>query len=137
MLDATPETASNLALRIQAAVAATPLPTGRVHLSIGVCTSTGGEPDLIREVADDALYAAKAGGGAKTVVHDLRSEVYGDVLSGRFSSHTSPEAEEGGFLKLLVYQNAPGPWMPRCRAHVCAAAVCVVSSSHARRSEAY
>lgn len=109
MLDATPETASNLALRIQAAVAATPLPTGRVHLSIGVCTSTGGEPDLIREVADDALYAAKAGGGAKTVVRDLRSEVYGDVLSGRFSSHASPEAEEGGFLKLLVYQNAPGP----------------------------
>lgn len=84
MLDATPDTASNLALRIQAAVAATTLPTGRADVSIGVCTSTGGEPELIREVADDALYAAKTTGGAKTVIRDLRSEVHGDVLNGEF-----------------------------------------------------
>jgi diguanylate cyclase (GGDEF)-like protein len=84
MLDATPDSAATLALRIQDAVASTPLTMGIAHLSIGVCTSTGGEPELIRQVADDALYAAKAGGGAKTVVRDLRSEVFGDVVSGRF-----------------------------------------------------
>ena len=84
MLDATPETASNLALRIQGVIASTALPTGRPSLSIGVCTSTGGEPELIRQVADDALYAAKASGGGKTVVRDLRSEVYGDVVKGAF-----------------------------------------------------
>lgn len=84
MLDATPETASNLALRIQGAVASTALGTGQAFISIGVCTSTGGEPELIRKVADDALYAAKASGGAKTVLRDLRSEVHGDVLKGEF-----------------------------------------------------
>jgi diguanylate cyclase (GGDEF)-like protein len=84
MLDATPDTAANLALRIESAVATTSLATGSAHLSIGVCTSTGGEPELIRQVADDALYAAKASGGARTVVRDLRSEVYGDVVSGQF-----------------------------------------------------
>jgi GGDEF domain-containing protein len=82
MLDATPDTASNLARRIQAAVAATTLHTGRAYVRIGVCTSTGGEPELIRHVADDALYAAKTTGGAKTVIRDLRSEVHGDVLNG-------------------------------------------------------
>lgn len=84
MLDTTPASAATLATRIQEAVATLPLRTGTAHLSIGVCTSTGGEPDLIRLVADDALYAAKAGGGATTVVRDLRSEVLGDVVTGQF-----------------------------------------------------
>jgi hypothetical protein len=60
------------------------LGTGSAHISLGVCTSTGGEPELIRQVADDALYAAKSGGGANTVVRDLRSEIAGDVGSGQF-----------------------------------------------------
>jgi diguanylate cyclase (GGDEF)-like protein len=84
MLDATPDTASNLALRVQGAVATTLLATGQAYVSIGVCTSVGGEPELIRKVADDALYVAKASGGSRTVLRDLRSEVYGDVLKGEF-----------------------------------------------------
>jgi diguanylate cyclase (GGDEF)-like protein len=92
MLDATPETTSNLALRIQGAVSTTELGTGQAYISIGVCTSMGGEPELIRKVADDALYAAKSSGGAKTVLRDLRSEVHGDVLNGEFhlSHHLKP-----------------------------------------------
>jgi GGDEF domain-containing protein len=84
MLDATPDTASNLALRIQSAVATTPLATGQAYVSIGACTSTGGEPELIRRVADDALYAAKTSGGARSVLRDLRSEVQGAVVQGAF-----------------------------------------------------
>jgi hypothetical protein len=34
MLDATPDTASNLALRIQSAVATTPLATGQAYVSM-------------------------------------------------------------------------------------------------------
>lgn len=92
MLDATPDTAATLALRIQSAVATTPLPTGQAYVSIGACTSTGGEPELIRQVADDALYAAKAEGGARTVLRDLRSEVQGDVVKGEFhlTHHLNP-----------------------------------------------